>query len=297
MSEFALRRACERLAGPELTAYVLHLRPMEWPIMSAHFLVGALLAAGIHLPVGPLLAGWFIFVVLLNGGTLAINSAFDQDEGDVAYLRRPPKPPRHLALVSGLMLAAALLLGFLLPSLFAGCNAACVAMSVLYSVPPARLKARAGWDLLINAAGFGALTLLAGWGLTGRPLPAGMVPVAIGYALLFGSLYPTTQIYQMEEDRARGDRTLVLGLGESLSLGLAVLLVLGAHALFAWGALRLERPPLALLVSLAAWLGVLLPWWARWRRMNPRQHQAGMYWCLGAWAVTDLSVLLLLWPR
>ncbi len=297
MSGFGMRRACERLAGPVLTAYLLHLRPMEWPIMTAHFLLGTLLAAGPRLPARAALLGWFVFVVLLNGGTLAINSAFDQDEGDIGYLRQPPKPPRHLLHVSALMLAAALLLGLRLPPLFAWSNAACVAMAVLYSVPPARLKARAGWDLLINCLGFGMLTPLAGWGLTGRPLPAGMVSVAVGFAFLFGALYPPTQVYQIEEDRARGDRTLVIVLGESASLGFAAGLALAAHLWFAWGMLQLGRNPLPLLLSLAAWLGVLLPWWARWRRWSQAQHQAGMYRALGAWAITDLSLLLLLWPR
>lgn len=296
-TRFGMRDACARVLGPELLAYLLHLRPLEWPIMTAHFLLGALLAAGLGLPPLAALAGWFIFVVLLNGGTLAINSAFDQDEGDIGYLKNPPKPPRHLLLVSALMLAAALVLGFLLPALFAWSNAACVVMAVLYSVPPARLKARAGWDLLINCLGFGLLTPLAGWGLTGRPLAPGMLSVAVGFAFLFGALYPPTQIYQIEEDRARGDRTLVIVLGEAPSLAFAAVLALAAHLCFAWGALRSGRPPLVLLISLAAWMAVLLPWWARWRRWTPAQHQSGMYRALAAWAVTDISILALLWPR
>jgi 4-hydroxybenzoate polyprenyltransferase len=278
-------------------AYLLHLRPMEWPIMTAHFLLGTLLAVGLGLRLAPVLLGWFVFVALLNGGTLAINSAFDQDEGDIGYLRQPPKPPRHLALVSGLMLAASLGLGFLLPPLFAWSNAACVVMAVLYSVPPVRLKARAGWDLLINCLGFGMLTPLAGWGLTGRALPPGMRSVAIGFAFLFGALYPPTQIYQILEDRARGDRTLVIVLGESASLAFATGLALVAHLWFAWGALQSGRSPLPLALSLVAWLAVLLPWWAGWRRWTPARHQAGMYRALAAWAITDLSVLALLWPR
>jgi len=298
---FAARRTCERFLGPQATAFLLHLRPMEWPIMTAHFLLGALLARGLALPPGAALLGWAVFVVLLNGGTLAINSAFDRDEGDIGYLRQPPPPPRFLAQGAGLMLAASLGLGFLLPPLFAWSNAACVAMAVLYSVPPVRLKARAGWDLFINCLGFGLLTPLAGWGLTGRPLAGGMLAVAAGFAFLFGALYPTTQIYQVDEDRARGDRTLVIVLGEGASLGLAALLALGAHLLFAWGAWHLGRPGLrqawSLGLSLAVWLGVLLPWWARWRRWTPERHQAGMYWCLGAWAVTDLILLALLWPQ
>jgi 4-hydroxybenzoate polyprenyltransferase len=295
--KFAARRASERLLGTELTAYLLHLRPMEWPIMTAHFLLGTLLAVGRHLPPGRTVLGWVVFVALLNGGTLAINSAFDQDEGDIGYLRQPPKPPRYLLHVSAVMLALSLGLGFLLPPVFAWSNAACVVMAVAYSVPPVRLKARAGWDLVINCVGFGLLTPLAGWGLTGRPVSHGMISLAIGFAFLFGALYPPTQIYQMDEDRGRGDRTLAIVLGESASLGFAAGLALVAHLWFAWGALQTGRSPLPLLLSLAAWLGVLLPWWARWRHWSQHQHESGMYRALVAWAVTDLSILILLWPR
>jgi len=291
------RTALERVAGPRLTPYILHLRPMEWPIMTAHFLLGTFLATGFHSPWKPALLGWFVFVALLNGGTLAINSAFDQDEGDIGYLRQPPKPPRHLLHVSAAMLALSLGLGFLLPPVFAWSNAACVVMSVLYSVPPIRLKARAGWDALINCVGFGALTPLAGWGLTGLPVAPGMRSLAVGFGFLFAALYPPTQLYQIDEDRGRGDRTLAIVLGESASLGLASGAALVAHLWFAWGALQMGRGPLPLLVSLTAWLGVLLPWWARWRSWTPDQHQAGMYRCLAAWAITDVSVLILLWPR
>jgi len=294
---YPIRNACERIAGPEATAYLLHLRPMEWPIMSAHFLLGALLATGWRTPLKPALLGWVVFVALLNGGTLAINSAFDKDEGDIGYLKAPPKPPRYLLHMSAAMLALSLLLGFLLPPVFAWSNAACVAMSVLYSVPPARLKARAGWDLVINCLGFGALAPLAGWGLTGLPVTPGMRSVVIGFAFLFGALYPATQLYQIAEDRARGDRTLAIVLGEGASLGFAAGLALAAHLWFAWGALQSGRNPLPMLISLAAWLGVLLPWWAKWRTFTDAQHESGMYRCLTAWAITDVSVLLLLWPR
>ncbi len=296
---FPIRRRFERLLGPALMPYLLHLRPLEWPIMSGHFLLGTLLALGWALPAGSTLLGWFVFVVLMNGGTLAINSAFDQDEGDIGYLKAPPRPPRYLLHLSAAMLAAATALGFLLPPAFAWSNAACVAMSVLYSVPPPRLKARAGWDLLINMVGFGALTPLAGWGVSGRVLPPWFLGVAVGFALLFGALYPATQIYQIEEDRARGDRTLVIRFGETASLVAANVLALAAHGCFAWslGAAGRGAQLPWLLPSLCGWLAVLLPWALRWRQRNPAQQEAGMYWTLGAWAVTDLSLLALLWPR
>jgi 4-hydroxybenzoate polyprenyltransferase len=269
---------------------------MEWPIMTAHFLLGTFVATGFRAPWKATALGWLIFVALTNGGTLAINSAFDQDEGDIGYLRQPPKPPRFLLHVSVLMLTASLLLGFLLPPVFAWSNALCVVMAVLYSVPPIRLKARAGWDMVINCAGFGLLTPMAGWGLTGIPLSTTFVHVAIGFAFLFGALYPMTQIYQIEEDRARGDRTLVIKLGEARSLWLATSLAVVAHLWFASGLLRGGHDPRPLILSLAAWLGVVLPWLLHWKAWSPRQHEAGMYRGRVAWAITDVSLLVLLWP-
>ena len=294
---YPIRAFFQRLLGAEALAYLLHLRPLEWPIMTAHFLLGALLATGWALGARPALLGWCVFVVLLNGGTLAINSAFDQDEGDIGYLKAPPKPPEHLLAFSSLLLAASAILGFLLPRPFALLNLACVVMSVLYSVPPVRLKARAGWDLLINCIGFGLFTPLAGWALTGRPFDASIHWACWGFAFLFAALYPMTQIYQVAEDSRRGDRTLVIRLGIGRSLALALAAGLLAHLFFGAAALALGRNPLFLVPSLAAWLGVLLPWMAGWRTWTDHRHETGMYWGLGAWAVTDLSLLVLLWPR
>ena len=276
-TRYPIRRFFEKLVGARAMPYLLHLRPLEWPIMSAHFLLGTLLAAGWGLPGGTSFLGWFIFVGLMNGGTLAINSAFDKDEGDIGYLKAPPRPPEHL-------LAFSLI------------NLACVVMSVLYSVPPPRLKARAGWDLVINCVGFGLLTPLAGWALTGRPFSRTVLLASIGFAFLFATLYPMTQIYQVAEDSRRGDQTLTIRLGVGRSLTLALLTSLIAHVFFLAGLLAQGRPPLYLLPSLAAWLAVLIPWMRGWRSWTDPQHENGMYWGLGAWAITDLSLLVLLWP-
>ena len=147
------RRAAHRLFGPAL-AYLLHLRPSEWPIMAGHTLVGYLLAVGVPgtlrgEALGQGVLGVILWVVFLNGGTLAINSAFDNDEGDIGYLRQPPPPPRYLLAISlGLMLAGQVA-AFLLPLEYVWAYAACFLLSVLYSVPPFRLKAVAGADWVI----------------------------------------------------------------------------------------------------------------------------------------------------
>jgi lycopene elongase/hydratase (dihydrobisanhydrobacterioruberin-forming) len=293
---FPVRRFFESLVGARAMPYLLHLRPLEWPIMSAHFLLGTLLASGWGLPVGRSWFGWLVFVVLMNGGTLAINSAFDQDEGDIGYLKAPPKPPGHLLAFSAVLLGVSTVLGFLLPRPFALINLACVAMSLLYSVPPPRLKARAGWDLLINCLGFGLFTPLAGWALTGRPFSRAILLASMGFAFLFATLYPMTQIYQVAEDSRRGDRTLVIQVGVGRSLVLALLAALIAHGCFLAGLLAMGRTPLLLFPSLLAWLSVLIPWIRGWRTWTDQEHGRGMYWGLGAWAVTDLSLLALLWP-
>ena len=293
---FRLRAWAQGLIGTEALAYLLHLRPLEWPIMTAHFLLGTLLAVWIPFSLPPVLLGWLVFVVLLNGGTLAINSAYDQDEGDIGYLKAPPKPPKHLLAFAVALLAAGALLAFLLPLPFALIVLTCTVMSVLYSVPPIRLKARAGWDLLINCVGFGWLTPLAGWACTGRPFTAAILWACAGFTLLFAALYPMTQIYQVAEDQRRGDLTLVIRMGVGRSLWLAMVSALGAHLLFLFALRSMLRDPRPLALSLSVWLAVLLPWISRWRTWTDPQQEAGMYRGLGAWAVTDLSLLWLLRP-
>ena len=293
------RRAGYRLFPGDSFSYVLHLRPAEWPIMAAHTALGFILAVGL-LPAlhgEQLRAGLWalvIWVALLNGGTLALNSVFDKDEGDIGYLRAPPAPPRHLLAVSLGLLVLGQLLAFTLPSGFRTVYAVCFAMSLAYSVPPLRFKAVAGVDWVINMWGFGTFTPYAGWAATGRPLDVTHGLVLLGFCPLFASFYPLTQIYQFEEDRRRGDRTLALILGMKASLVVAIVAALISFACFAAAALRrgLELWQwAALAIALAGWLTVLVPWYRRRDAMTSAGHQRGFYAALMAWAVTDVAVL------
>jgi 4-hydroxybenzoate polyprenyltransferase len=302
MARFRLRNALQRVLGPTAMGYLLHLRPLEWPIMTAHMLLGTFLAVGRHLPKSTW-AAWFIFVVAMNGGTLALNSAFDQDEGDIGYLKQPPKPPKHLAAFGFALLAISLVWSFTFArqshggKYFFEIVMTCVLMSVLYSVPPIRLKARAGWDLLINCVGFGFFTPLAGWTFTGNVLEPMIMSLCIGFGLLFAALYPLTQIYQVEEDTRRGDSTLVIRIGVGRSLTYGIIAAVAGHIWFAKACLEAHVSPLPLLISLAAWIGLLLPWRLTWQKWDSRKAEAGMYRGLWAWAITDISILIMLWPR
>jgi 4-hydroxybenzoate polyprenyltransferase len=272
--------------------------------MAGHTVLGYLLAAGISgalrgLAVGQALLGLVLWVVFLNGGTLAINSAFDKDEGDIGYLKQPPPPPRHLLALSLVLLIAGQALAFLLPLEFVWAYATCFLLSVLYSVPPFRLKAVAGADWLINMWGFGTLTPYAGWAATGIPLSTAGLIVLAAFCPLFAGLYPLTQLYQVEEDQRRGDRTLALRLGMRRSLDLALIMTLVAFGLLGWAGTIAGWSGNAvvlrwsgLLVALVCWLAVLVPWRAGFARWTSERHQRGMYHALAAWAVTDLTVVL-----
>lgn len=292
------RRAGYRLLPGDAFSYVLHMRPREWPIMVGHMTLGYLLARGWGAAAwqgaGALVAALFIVVVLENGGTLAINSAFDRDAGDVGYLDAPPPVPRHLAGFSVAIMFAGLLAAAALPPAFLRVVAVCLVMSLLYSVPPIRLKAVAGADWLINMIGFGTLTPYAGWAVTGLSLTPAAAWAMGAFCPLFAALYPLTQLYQIDEDRARGDRTLALAVGVRASLVLSLLATLAAFACFARSAALAHAAStgwLALGAALAAWLTVLCRWLARHRTMTAGAHKRGMYLALGAWALTDLAVL------
>lgn len=295
------RRVGYRLLGGGFD-YLLHTRPAEWPIMTAHTALGYLLAVGIPgalrgEALGPALFGIVLWVIFLNGGTLAINSAFDRDEGDIGYLKAPPPAPRHLAVVAFLLLATGQGLAFLLPTTFAWAYATCFALSILYSVPPFRFKATAGVDWLINMWGFGTLTPWAGYSATGLLPTRAHAIVLLGFCPLFAALYPLTQLYQFEEDSRRGDRTLALILGMRRSLLVAIGAAGVAFACFAAAGVRSDWSGGmwrwgALAVAGTAWAWVLIPWLRRHEEMTSAQHQRGMYLGLGAWAITDLAVLL-----
>jgi lycopene elongase/hydratase (dihydrobisanhydrobacterioruberin-forming) len=300
----AARELGYRLLGRRFD-YLLHLRPAEWPILAAHTAVGYLLAVGLAgaragLRLAPAALGLVLWVVCLNGGTLALNSAFDRDEGDIAYLRRPPRPPTGLAAFSLALMTMGLLLALRLPLRYGAVYALCFVLSVLYSMPPFRLKAVAGADWLINMWGFGTITPYAAWSATGIPLDAVRGVVLLAFCPLFAALYPLTQLYQLEEDSRRGDRTLAVVLGLRRSLDLAIGAAGLAFLLFAaagWKAGWLLGPAgtwraLGLALAAVAWAAVLFPWRARSAKLRPDEHQRRMYLALGAWAMTDLVVVL-----
>jgi len=285
-------------------------RPRQWPILTVQLAVGAALAlppwpalpgAADSLSPWPLLGAWLAWVALLNGGTLAYNSAWDRDTGPVAYLRRPPQPPRWLGRASlGAMVGGAGLGALAVGPAFGALTAACVALSTAYSHPRPRLKGRPGLDLLVNMAGYGAGTTLAGWLAARAALPpqapAPVVPAALAalaFGLLFGSFYPLTQVYQAEADRARGDRTLATRLGVRRALALSLGLGTGALAALQAGLALAGAGGWRWLPGGALFLWLAHVWWWRERAggLDAAGHERGMYRALGLWALVDAALV------
>ena len=130
----------------------------------------------------------------------------------------------------------------------------------------------AGLDWFINMWGFGTLTVFAGWSSTGVPVDRVGLTVLLAFCPLFAGLYPLTQLYQLDEDRRRGDRTLATGLGARNSLALSLLSVGIAFLMLLQASLSPGvRPGATMLLGIAAlaWLSVLWPWLRRVESLSP----------------------------
>lgn len=280
-----------------------HLRPKSWPIVFAHFSGGAAIAMGhatdLTWPmVLRYLAGGALWAILLNGGTLAVNSAFDEDEAgsDIGYLDNPPPTPPHLAHTSINLMVLGLAGAFALPWGYFWTYATCFLLSLVYSVPPLRLKAVPGADLAINMVGYGALNFAAGalapgTGLEHPGLFAAIIWLSFAFAFLFGAFYPMTQIYQLAEDIAKGDRTLVVRFGARRVLALSIGLVAASgfcQGMAAWVVDMRMWGYIALLCSSGAWIVFTIDWL---RRSEGYPNQKGMYRALKLWAVSDIVVI------
>ncbi len=246
---------------------VTHLRLHFQLLLAPIFLWGYLLADGRWS--WTLAVSFGAFHVCNYGGGTAFNSYYDRDEGPIGGLEHPPP-------VVGALLPFSLgmqLLGWAL-TLVINVPVALVyglmfGLFVAYSHPAIRLKKGPVRALVTVAVGQGMFGFSAGW-LTAQPHWTSLVSsVAItgGVAatLLTTGLYPLTGLYQVEEDRARGDRTAAVAWGMQRCFGLATVLLGAAGCVllvvvtrrYGSGQLALLLPFYALLLAL------LVSWWRR----------------------------------
>lgn len=255
---------------PRLVGWLRHLRLPFNLLLSPIYLYGAAAGAA-HAGVARPLADpafWLAFASLhlfLYGGTTAFNSYYDRDEGPVGGMLSPPPVDRGLLPFSLVVQALGLFLAIPVGGAFLGLWLALFAAFTAYSHPAVRLKSRPGAALATIAIGQGGLAFALGWTVFA---PAGslvaLAPIArmALTASIVTGLYVVTQSYQVEEDRARGDRTLPVLLGPSRALRWAAAVLAPGGAMLSADLARWAGAPIAVLaaVGAVALAGALVAW-------------------------------------
>jgi 4-hydroxybenzoate polyprenyltransferase len=219
--------------GGETRGYVLfdqvHLPILMIPI--GPFYIGWVLAAQRLLP-----TVWGFYVALLSilpflgVGTLLINDAYDAPVDGLSSRKGTYASStgrfsqgnlRTYALVA---FAVSLALAFAVSVRFGSVVAVLVALALVYSMPPAQLSRRPGWDLAMNSIGIGVVCTIAGWVLASEeslPPLAWLVTSALGTGTFF--FLPT--LMDHESDLEGGKRSIVVSLGWRRSCLLGLLLI------------------------------------------------------------------------
>ena len=191
---------------------LLHLRFPFVFVLSPIFVWGALWATGWT---GRTTLGFLIVHLALYPGANAYNTAYDRDTGPIGGLARPPSMPRGLARGSTALQAAGAALAPLVGWAFAGAYVALWGIFTAYSHPRTRWKRSPWLSTPAIVGGQGGLGWLLGWTAVGgrSPLAGPDLWSLAAACAAVAALYPFTQVYQLEVDAARRDRTLAAALG------------------------------------------------------------------------------------
>jgi len=273
---------------------LVHLRLQFQAILAGIFIWAFALADGVFDA-----RAWIAFVALhvgLYGGVTAYNAFYDQDVGPVTGLRRPPRAGAACRWGGLAFIAAGAIAALWVGATFAAVYFMIALLGIGYSHPRVRFKRHPLASLGVVAIGQGALGYLAG---AAAAVPRGLPPWSV--ALVCGGvavvcfvtgLYPLSQVFQIEEDRARGDRTFAVRYGAG-TVFRTTLVGFGLGTLFAVPAARSLLHPIEVGLLLAA-LALLALSIARWAgRYDPRACIANHDRVFAVGIVTSSSFLLL----
>jgi len=197
---------------------LLHLRFPFVYVLSPIFVWGAAWGPGAWTARTTL--GFLLVHLALYPGANAFNSAFDRDTGPIGGLARPPAVPAGLARWSAWLQAAGAALAPIVGLAFTAGYLTLWGIFTAYSHPRTRWKRSPLASTAAIVAGQGGIGFWLGWSAsgTGAAIRPAEWSAADAWALVAASavvaaLYPLTQVYQLEADRARRDRTLASVLG------------------------------------------------------------------------------------
>jgi 4-hydroxybenzoate polyprenyltransferase len=220
--------------------FLIHLRLPFQALLAPFMLFGAALAAGrITWRFG---VAFVVLHVAFYGGTTAFNSHYDKDEGPIGGLEAPPPPGRWLLPGSLLLQGVGLVLAAFVGLPFLAVCAAFAILGVLYSHPLTRLKGKPWPSWLTVMIGQGALGAVAGVTAVDEPhVTSELAFGVLAAAAIVGAIYPLSQVFQIDEDTRRGDRTVAMMLGRAGTPRVAALLFGIGSVLMAIAAWRAGR--------------------------------------------------------
>ena len=164
------------------------------------------------------LLSFFIIHFLLYPASNGYNSYFDKDEGSIGGIENPPQVMKDLYYSALILDLIAIFMGLLISIEFAIMLLVYGIISKAYSHPLIRLKKFPYISWLVVGLFQGLFSFVMSWiALNGAGFEVFsdntvMIPGLLTSLMLWGS-YPMTQIYQHDEDSARGDITISLKLG------------------------------------------------------------------------------------
>jgi len=213
---------------------------------------------------------WSLFILhfLLYPASNAYNSYFDKDKKSIGLIKYPPPVKLELYWVALLMDGAAIAIGLVkFNALFALMLLLYGLASKAYSHPLVRLKRYPYISWFIAGFFQGFFTFLMSYVAINDYGVENLIHVRVWFPALLSIMvlwasYPITQVYQHDEDSARGDRTLSIVLGITGTFWFALVFFLAASAGFVAYFYTFQQPYFAFvfLAALAPMVIYFLIW-------------------------------------
>ena len=199
--------------------FIAHLRwPYQTLLLSGAYTLSILFVS--EPDFGLFAKYFFLWHLGLYGGATAFNSYWDKDEGPIGGLKNPPpmRPWMRWASFIMMVLPAPYLLydinSAILPIAVFGIYTLSFFLFWAYSSPILRWKGHPYLSVLVIFFSTGTNGFLLGY-FAGSETSFSLhsVLAALGVASILVSLYPISQLFQLDEDSKRGDLTLALQIG------------------------------------------------------------------------------------
>ena len=247
----------------------------RWPVQSYvlfGWLFGAVLTRrALDLPFAIAGIAWLFLVV----GLTILNSYYDKDENEVGGMKNPMKVTKTLLYGALILLAIGLGIGaFFIPTYGATYFILAVIMVIayfFYSYEGTRWKANGYMAVTINAF-VGTLTL---WGMSALGFTTEnaitlfspiMLIAGLAAATFKASVYSMMQVHQIEDDTARGDRSVAVMHGRQVTLRFSQSMMVLACVFSVWCISLISNVPVVLpILALVYFIAVviLFEFWIR----------------------------------